>query len=139
MEKEIIRRTEKRVGMTRNISHETIHIDIYSLKFPDLQFVDLPGFTKTPVVGQNKDIEEKILELNLKYMKDENTVILVIHDATQDIGVCEALKQALHHDIDPEGKRTIGVLTKLDLLKTATDHKRVENIMKNETKPLKLG
>jgi hypothetical protein len=72
-------------------------------------------------------------------MKDENTVILAIHDATQGIGVCEALKQALHHDIDPEGKHTIEVLTKLDLLQSASDIRRVKHIMKNETKPLKLG
>ena len=45
MEQEIINRIAKRVGMTSNISHEPIHIDIYSLRFPDLQFVDLPGFT----------------------------------------------------------------------------------------------
>ena len=70
MEQEIINRTEKRVGMTRNISHGPIHIDIYSLRLPDLQFVDLPGFTKTPVVGQNEDIEAQILDMNLKYMKD---------------------------------------------------------------------
>ena len=55
--------------------------------------------------------EEQILDLNLKYMEDENTVILAIHDATQDIGVCEALKQTLHRYIDPGGKRTKQLLT----------------------------
>ena len=40
--------------------------------------VDLPGFTKTPVVSQNEDIEEQILELNLDYTEDDNTVILSV-------------------------------------------------------------
>ena len=139
VESEILRRTEKRVGEGKNISPEPINIDIFSQRFPDLQIVDLPGFIKTPVAGQNDDIEEQVLALNKKYMKDEDTVILAVHDSTQDIAVCEALKHALHKDVDPEGKRTLGVLTKLDLLQTAADLRRVEEIITNNTKPLKLG
>ena len=40
-------------NMERNLQ---LHIDIYSLRFPDLQIVDLPGLTKTPVVGQNEKL-----------------------------------------------------------------------------------
>ena len=74
-------------------------------------------------------------------MKDENTIILAIQDATQDIGASEALKHALiaPHAVDPEGKRTIGVLTKLDKLEEGSDTDRAIDILENRTKPLKLG
>ena len=137
--KEIERRTEKRVGTTKNISHEAIHLDIYSPKYPDLQFVDLPGFTKTNVLGQDENIEQQVLDLNLPFMKDENTIILAIQDATQDIGISEALKHALSRDVDPQGLRTIGVLTKIDNINSVTDKMRVVEILENRTKPLKLG
>jgi len=137
--KEIERRTERRVGPTKNISHDTIHLDIYSPKFPDLQFVDLPGFTKTNVLGQDENIEQQVLDLNLPFMKEENTIILAIQDATQDIGVSEALKHSLSKDVDPQGLRTIGVLTKIDNINSVTDKLRVVEILENRTKPLRLG
>jgi len=43
---EIDRRTALRVRNTKNVSDEEILLDFYSIKYPDLQFVDLPGFTK---------------------------------------------------------------------------------------------
>ena len=72
-------------------------------------------------------------------MRDNNTIILAIQDATQDIGASEALKHALSGDVDPEGKRTVGVLTKLDKLEEGSDTDRVIEILENRTKPLQLG
>ena len=74
-----------------------------------------------------------------RYMRDENTIILAIQDATQDIGASEALKHALSAGVDPEGKRTIGVLTKLDKLEEGSDTDRAIDILENRTKPLQLG
>ena len=136
---EIERRTEQRTNNSKNISREEIQLDIFSPHYPDLQFVDLPGFTKTAVRNQDADIEQQILDLNLPYMRDENTIILAIQDSKDDIGISEALKRALSPDVDPEGDRTIGVLTKLDNLVSVTDRKRVADILMNKTKPLKLG
>ncbi len=141
-------------------------MDFYSPKYPDLQFIDLPGFTKvknckhhkiiifisskfmlmlikpffqTNVGDQAKDIEQQVLNLVLKYMKDPNAIILAINDSTQDIGASEALKYAEMEDVDPKGERTIGVLTKLDKLEPGSDTRRVISYIGNETKPLALG
>ena len=89
--------------------------------------------------GQDEDIVNKILDLNLQYMKDPNTVILAIQDGTQDIGNSEALTNALREDVDPEGRRTVGVLTKLDLLRSSSDKERVARVLENKTKHLELG
>ena len=136
---EIERRTEARVYRTKNISAKPILLDIYSPKYPDLQFVDLPGFTKTPVQGQAENIEDQILSLNMPFMQNENTIILAIQDATQNLSQSEALKHALSTGIDPEGSRTIGVITKLDKLTAKADKERVCNDLDNKTKPLSLG
>lgn len=72
-------------------------------------------------------------------MKDSNTIILAIQDATQDIGLSEVLKHSQRTDIDPKGKRTVGVLTKLDRLEPGSDTARVIGILENKTKPLYLG
>ena len=112
-------------------------LDIYSPNYPDLQFLDLPGFTRTTVAGQNEGIVQQIEELNLKYMRDPNTIILAIQDGTQDIANSEALNKAL--SVDPEGKRTVGVLTKLDLLQRPEEKEKVARVLENKTKPLQLG
>ena len=64
--KEIERRTQIIAGNSKSVSNVEICIDIYSPNYPDLQFVDLPGFTKTPVQDQPDDIEKQILEMNLR-------------------------------------------------------------------------
>ena len=61
----------------------------------------------------------------------------IFQDSTQDIASSEALKFAEKYD--PNGERTIGVLTKLDRLDHGTDTTRVINYLLNKTKPLKLG
>ena len=136
---EIERRTVRRVGTTKDVSDKPIVLDIFSPDHPDLQFTDTPGFTMTTVRGQSDDICQQIENLNVPIIQRDNTVILAIQDANQDIGMSAALRMALRDDIDPEGKRTVGVLTKLDNLSSATDKDRVVQIIKNETKPLSKG
>ena len=137
--KEIERRTDKRTD-GKNTSKEKILLDIYSPNYPDLQFVDLPGFTKFPLDRQDKDIEQQVLDLNLPFMRDPNTIILAIQDATQDLASSEALKHALADNVDPNGDRTIGVLTKLDNLHAGSDRQGVAEILQNKAiKQLKLG
>ena len=135
---EIEKRTDKRTN-GKNISNEEILLDIYSPNYPDLQFVDLPGFTKIALDQQDKDIEQQVLGLNLPFMKDPSTIILAIQDATQDLASSEALKHALDDKVDPNGDRTIGVLTKLDNLNSGSDRRSVAEILQNKSKALKLG
>ena len=136
---EIERRTIQRVGNTKNVSDKPIVLTISSPDYPDLQFTDLPGFTKTAVSGQSGDICQQIEDLNVPIIQGENTIILAIQDAGQDIGMSTALEIALRADVDPEGQRTVGVLTKMDNLIAKTDKDRVVKIINNETKPLKKG
>ena len=59
----------------------------------------------------------------IKYAKDERTIILAVISANADMTVSDGLKLAM--DIDPAGKRTLGVITKIDIMDRGTDAKRM--------------
>lgn len=54
-----------------------------------------------------------------KYAKDERTIMLCVAPANADITTSDGLQLA--RKIDPEGKRTIGVITKIDIMDKGTD------------------
>jgi len=87
---------------------------VYSTKVVNLTLVDLPGITKVPVGDQPEDIEDKIHELIYSFISNPNSLILAVTPATTDLATSEALKLA--RDVDPEGRRTLAVITKLDLM-----------------------
>lgn len=80
----------------------------------DLTLVDLPGITKVPIKGQPHDIEEQIKRITYKYILQDNCLILALTAANTDLANSDALKMA--REVDPEGERTIGVVTKIDLM-----------------------
>ena len=76
--------------------------------------MDLPGITKVPVGDQPEDIEHQISDLIASFIGNPNSLILAVTPATTDLATSEALKLA--RDVDPEGRRTLAVITKLDLM-----------------------
>jgi dynamin 1-like protein len=99
-----------------------------------LTLVDLPGLTKVPIGDQPTDIEKQTRNLITEYIAKPNSVILAVSPANVDLVNSEALKLARH--VDPMGKRTIGVLTKLDLMDHGTN---AMDILSGRVYPLKLG
>lgn len=105
--------------MNKNISSEPISLTIFSPNFVDLTLVDLPGMTKVPVKGQPSDIEEQIRKLAYKFISTPNALILALTAANTDLANSGALQMA--REVDPDGERTIGVVTKIDLMDEGTD------------------
>ena len=58
----------------------------------------------------------------LRYVSDSRTIILSVIPANADMVVNEGLKMA--RQVDPKGIRTVGVLTKLDIMDRGTNAKR---------------
>lgn len=116
------------------ISPAPINLRIYSPNVLTLTLVDLPGLTKVPVGDQPRDIERQIREMVLKYIGKSNAIILAVTAANIDLANSDGLKLA--REVDPEGQRTIGVLTKVDLMDDGTD---VIDILSNRVIPLRLG
>lgn len=131
---EIVKDTELKTGKNLGISPQPINLRIFSPNVLTLTLVDLPGLTKVPVGDQPKDIEKQIREMILKYITKPNSIILAVTGANTDLANSDGLKLA--RDVDPEGLRTIGVLTKVDLMDQGTD---VIDILAGRVIPLRLG
>jgi dynamin 1-like protein len=116
---EIQRETDRVVGTNKGISKESINLKIYSPHVLNLTVVDLPGVTRVPVGDQPEDIENQIKGMCLEFISNPNAVILAVSAANQDISNSDGLQLA--RLVDPEGLRTIGVLTKVDIMDQGTD------------------
>nr|XP_046171793.1 interferon-induced GTP-binding protein Mx3 [Oncorhynchus gorbuscha] len=96
------------------ICDDLITLEITSPDVCDLTLIDLPGITRVPVTGQPEDIGDQIRRLILKFIKKQETINLVVVPCNVDIATTEALRMA--QSVDPEGARTLAILTKPDLV-----------------------
>ena len=112
--------TDEMAGANGAIIDAPIFLHIMSANTPDLTLVDLPGIAKNPLVGsdQTEDIEDVTKSLISKFISSPETVILAVVPANMDAAASDALKLARKHD--PAMERTIGVVTKLDLMDKGT-------------------
>ncbi|CAI5514687.1 unnamed protein product [Closterium sp. Naga37s-1] len=117
--KEVADETDRITGKTKMISPVPIHLSIYSPNVVNLTLVDLPGLTKIAVEGQSETIVRDIEEMVRQYVEKPNCIILAVSPANQDIATSDAMRMA--REVDPEGERTWGVLTKLDLMDKGTN------------------
>jgi len=113
--------TKQYAGEGMNITDRPIYLRIYSPNIPNLSLVDLPGLTMVACTdkGQPKDIKDRIRNLLASYIKNKESIIMAVMPARTDIEADIALDLIKEHDY--EGKRTIGILTKLDLMNEGTD------------------
>lgn len=100
----------------------------------NLTLIDLPGLTKVPIGDQPIDIEQQIRSMILQFIKRDSCLILAVTPANTDLANSDALKLA--KEVDPQGIRTIGVITKLDLMDDGTD---ARDILENKLLPLRRG
>lgn len=121
-------------GSNKGICPEPINLKIFSKRVVNLTLVDLPGITKVPIGDQPEDIEAQIKDLLVKYIENPNSIILAVTSANTDIATSESLKLA--KDVDPDGRRTLAVLTKLDLMDAGTD---AIDMLCGRIIPVKLG
>ncbi|XP_057530949.1 dynamin-related protein 3A-like [Amaranthus tricolor] len=131
---EIQAETEREAGANRGISEKTISLKIYSPNVLDITLIDLPGITRVPVGDQPSDIEARIRTMIMKYIRHPSCLILAVTPANSDLANSDALQIA--GNADPDGKRTIGVITKLDIMDRGTD---AHNLLLGKVIPLQLG
>ncbi|GAA99177.1 uncharacterized protein L969DRAFT_47175 [Mixia osmundae IAM 14324] len=134
MRREVEQETFRVCGQNKGVSRLPINLKVYSERVLNLTLVDLPGLTKIAIGDQPSDIERQIRSLVLDYISKPNCVILAVSPANVDLANSDALKLA--RSVDPQGRRTIGVLTKLDLMDAGTN---ALDILTGRVYPLKLG
>ncbi|KAK4058297.1 mitochondrial dynamin GTPase Msp1 [Microbotryomycetes sp. JL221] len=120
------------VPATECVSEKPIQLKIYSPNVPDLSLVDLPGYVQVSSMDQPEELKEKISKLCDKYIRSPN-IILAVCAADVDLANSPALRAS--KKVDPLGMRTIGVVTKMDLV----DADAGAAILSNGRYPLALG
>ena len=136
---EIEIQTNVKAGSSLNISDKPIFIKIYASAIPNLSLIDLPGLTSVAITdrGQPADIKAQIIRLIQKYIEPKNTIILAVIAARPDIEADMAME--IVKTVDPRGERTLGILTKLDLMNEDSDiAPYLENQLSSDLK-LKYG
>ncbi|KAK2815869.1 hypothetical protein Q5P01_026336 [Channa striata] len=131
---EIEAETDRITGSNKGISPIPINLRVYSPNVLNLTLIDLPGMTKVAVGDQPQDIEFQIRDMLLQFITKESCLILAVTPANTDLANSDALKVA--KEVDPQGLRTIGVITKLDLMDEGTD---AQDILENKLLPLRRG
>ncbi|XP_051923853.1 dynamin-1-like isoform X2 [Hippocampus zosterae] len=131
---EIEAETDRVTGQNKGISPVPINLRVFSPNVLNLTLVDLPGMTKVPVGDQPADIEQQIRDMLMQFVTKDNCLLLAVSPANSDLANSDALKVA--KEVDPQGLRTIGVITKLDLMDEGTD---ARDILENKLLPLRRG
>ena len=131
--KEILRRTNE-LTAPNELKNSPINLVVRAGALPNLTLVDLPGLTKISVQGQSAAVVKEIETMVRDFISQESTIILAVVPANVDIANSDALSIA--QEYDPRGIRTLGIVTKLDLMDKGTDALAV---LENKEFFLKLG
>lgn len=130
----LVRINQNRQGPEIVVHKSPMFLEIHSPDVPDLTVVDLPGTTTIPMKNQPQSIVADLENMALHYISDPNSIILAVTPANADVANSQALQLA--SKVDPSHQRTIGVLTKIDLMDKGTN---AVDILNNRKYPLKLG
>ena len=132
---EISAETDRECGSDgKGISDKPIVLRIFSPNVMNLTLVDLPGLTRVRMDSQPKDIVASIRKMVFKFIEKESCLILSVTPANEDLANSDALQAAKM--VDPRGQRTIGVLTKVDLMDDGTD---AVDVLMGRVIPFKYG
>lgn len=134
MRDEIVSQTERETGTGVCVTDKPINLKIYSPNVVNLTLIDLPGITRNPVGDQPRNIEEILRNMVVRFIREPSCIIMAVTAANTDLALSDAIQLAKEYD--PTGERTIGVITKVDIMDRGTD---ASDIFEGRVIPLKLG
>ncbi|KAH7412555.1 P-loop containing nucleoside triphosphate hydrolase protein [Cadophora sp. MPI-SDFR-AT-0126] len=108
-----------------SFSHNILKFELSGPEYENFSVVDLPGIFRKPTPGQTRKEDIPLVrEMISKYLSNPRSIILAVVPANVDIATQEIIQMA--EDADPNGQRTLGVLTKPDLVDRGAEQKVME-------------
>lgn len=129
-------------GQPLESSQSTFSDDLLSIELcgPDkqnLSIIDIPGIFRTPTEGVTTVNDMALVRRIMnRHIKDERTIILAVIPSNTDIATQEILSIA--KELDLNGLRTLGVLTKPDLIDKGGEE-NVMSLVEGKRNQLRLG
>ena len=118
-------------------SRDVLRLEICGPSQEHLSVIDVPGIFKNATPGlTTKDDIAMVRDMVLGYMDNPRSVMLTVIPANVDVATQEILELAA--DVDPDGMRTLGVLTKPDLVDEGAEV-RVVDLLEGRSHALRLG
>ncbi|KAK1836435.1 P-loop containing nucleoside triphosphate hydrolase protein [Podospora conica] len=113
----IVEEAKQHMGITADstqFSEHVLRVEISGPDVPQLTLVDLPGFFHNETESQGIGGVAIVDRLAESYMRQENSIILAVISAQNELAAQKVLGEAKKHD--PKRERTLGIITKPDRL-----------------------
>ncbi|KAF5536863.1 dynamin family [Fusarium mexicanum] len=142
---DIIKKAHEHMGLRSDLSkgqgaifsEDVLKVEIKGPQEELLTIIDVPGIFRAAGDGTTKNDIEMVNNLVRRYIKDERTVILAVLPSNVDIATQEILQIA--EEFDKDGERTLGILTKPDLVTEKGAQDKVCDLLQGKRRPLNLG
>ncbi|RPB08693.1 P-loop containing nucleoside triphosphate hydrolase protein [Morchella conica CCBAS932] len=117
----------------KRFSDDVLRIELCGPSRSHFSVVDVPGLFQSATMYQNEKDLEMVENLAKSYIEDERTIILAVASSLNETANQKVFRLASAAGADPEGVRTVGVLTKPDAIQPGDEGRVIDTALNKVT------